>query len=273
MVRKLVIVEHNAKDFENRLWNDLGITACGFELGARVVNRTSLEHMRLGRPLHWLYARIIDRLTRTSCGRWTMGAPKFLPPTVPASGQFEVCRTLYFFGWLFRNPAGLAKYRDKLVAAFAPKESAARAINDLIASVPRGRTLVGIHIRQKPFKGFGSGEFLVPPVRVRQIVEEYLCEKKLRAGDVALVIATDESLPAGTFSGLASVVSVADAKTNLFLLSRCSVVIGTNSRFANLAAWFSNVPHIVTMDNSLDWEYYKNKNAYFENKYATFTHG
>ena len=51
------------------------------------------------------------------------------------------------------------------------------------------------------------------------------------------------------------------------------MVIGTNSTFGNVAAWLGDVPHVVTINEPIDWQYYRGKTAYFENKYATFAFG
>lgn len=272
-MRNIIIVEHRAKELANCLWNDLSIMAFGMSIGARVVNTTRLEHLRFWRFLHVLYARFVDVATRKTCGIWTTGTPKFLPPTVPLSKKFEACNTLYFFGWLFRNPVGLKKYRDVLINVFAPSTRIQNKIQNILATVPSNRIRIGIHIRQRPFKGFENGEFLVPLARMRTIVEEYLQEKTLNAKDVALVVVSDRSVPSDVFGGFTTVVSTEDEKTNLFLLSKCSAVIGDNSTFSNLAAWFGDIPHIVATEESMDWPYYEDKKNYFENKYATFTHG
>jgi len=163
-----------------------------------------------------------------------------------------MCDTTYFIGWLFRNPVGLERYRNEIVSAFLPKKKILKKIENVLATL-RGKRLIGIHLRQQPYKGFDDGSFLVSPARVRAIVDEYLHEKKLDAKEVAFVTVSDKY-----------------DVTNLFLLSKCSVVIGSNSTFSNLAAWFGDVPHIVQSNEPVDWEYYRKVTTYFENKYATF---
>ncbi len=260
LMKTLVVVEHRARELANRLWNDISIYAYGMEMGARVINTTFLEHIRFWRFLHVIYARAVDIATRRTCGVWTTGTPKFLPPTVPPSKKFEAYNTLYFFGWLFRNPAGLKKHRDALVAKFAPSKSVQEKINGIMNPLQSKHVRIGVHMRQRPFKGFENGEFLVPRARVLEIVKEYLLEHNIKKEDVALVEVSD-------------IGGHKDDLTGLHLLSKCDVVIGTNSTFSNLSAWFGNVPHIVTTNEPIDWPYYSDKSTYFDNKYATFTHG
>lgn len=272
-MRKLVIVEHRGKELANRLWNDMSMYAYGRETGARVVNMTFLEHVRFWRALHALYARVVDIMTRRTCSIWTTGAPKLLPPTAPLPEKYKECDTLYFFGWLFRNPLGLARHREAIISAFAPSKRVQKKIDDIMAPMRNAHLRIGIHIKQKPFKGFENGEFLVSPQRVRAIVDEQVREKALNAKEVALIVVSDREIPSAIFEGYTAIHSTENEKTNLFLLSKCDVIIGFNSTFSNLSAWFGNVPHIVTTEEPIDWEYYRNKTDYFENKYATFTHG
>lgn len=256
IMKKLVIVEHRAKELANRMWNDMSIYSYGMEINARVINTTFFEHIRFLRWLHIPYARCVDIITRKTCALWTTGMPKFLPPTAPLSEKHNACGTVYFFGWLFRNPIGIEKYRSALLKKFAPSKSARKKINEIIKPLKNKNIRIGIHLRQRPFKGFENGEFLILPARVKNIIDEYLLENSLNTEEVALVMASD-----------------ANEKTNLFLLSECDVIIGDNSTFSNLAAWLGNIPHIVITEGPVDWSYYKGKTSYFENKYATFTHG
>ncbi|MDP2655094.1 MAG: hypothetical protein Q8P17_00840 [bacterium] len=258
-MKKIIIVEHRAKELANCLWNDLSITAFGMSTGVHVINTTLLEHIRFWRYPHMFYARLVDVATRKTCGIWTTGTPKFLPPTALPPKKFETCNTLYFFGWLFRNPVGLERYRDKLLKLFGPHKRMRRIIDAILAPLT-GRVLIGLHLKLEPFQGFENGEFLVSPARVQEVVDEYLFEHHLKREDVALIEVSDRG-------------EQKDDLIGLHLLSKCSVVIGDNSTFSNLAAWFGNVPHIVATDEPIDWAYYEDKKQYFENKYATFTHG
>lgn len=224
--------------------------------------------MCVGKTLLSLYGSFLVR-ARASCVLLTLSSFVYLPPTLRSSIKPSTCDTTYFIGWLFRNPLGLERYRDKLITAFAPKENVLNTLKKILSPFS-GKQLIGIHLRQKPFKGFEDEHFIVPAVRVRTLVDEYVREKKLDTGDVALVIISDVEINPDTFKSYATHRSRGDTVSNLFLLSQCSVVIGTNSSFSNLAAWFGNVPHIVESHEPLDWEYYRNAMTYFDNKYATF---
>lgn len=249
-MKKLIIVKPNCRELANHLWNYISIYAYGLEIGAQVLNPSFCASF-ISKIFLSLYGSFLVRM-RATCTLLTISEVMYLPPTRPLATQKNQCDTTYFIGWLFRNPVGLERYRSEIISAFQPKESVLKKIEKNLAPFQE-KKLIGIHLRQHPYKGFEDGSFLVSSTRVRSIVDEYLRENKLATEDVELITVSDKY-----------------DMTNLFLLSRCSVVIGTNSTFSNLAAWFGNIPHIVATNEPIDWEYYRDKAIYFENKYATF---
>lgn len=289
---KYIIIKPNCREFANHLLNYVSIYAYGIETGARIYNPSFLKWHKyfnlskkeswltrvvssfpaingLWRMLCFLYGSYLIR-ARTSCVQLTLGMFVYLPPTKQLVSA-NVCDTTYFIGWLFRNPVGLELHRDALVAVFTPKEGVLKKIETSLAPFGAKR-LIGVHLRQQPYKWFADGSFLIPLSRVRMIIDEYLREKKLSADDVAIILVSDREIDRHVFMGYETYVSNDDEVTNMFLLSKCSAVIGVNSSFGNLAAWFGNVPHIVQSNGPMDWEYYRNPTSYFVNKYATFTH-
>lgn len=277
-MKKYVILKPGCREIANHLWNYISIYAYGLETGTRVYNpsffawhryfNSGKKGSRLWKTFLSLYGSLLIHV-RAKCVRVTFNAITYLPPTKSLSVSAQVCGTTYFIGWLFRNPVGLERYRDEIVSAFLPKKYILNKIGDVLAPLS-GKRLIGVHIRQQPYKGFEDENFIVSPARVRHIVDEYLCEKKLNTEDVALVIVSDRDIDQTLFSDFTTYISHEGEVTNLFLLSKCSVIIGTNSTFSNLAAWFGSIPHIVESNESIDWEYYRNITTYFENKYATF---
>lgn len=266
--KKLVIVKPGCKELGNELINHMSIYAYGLEVGARVINRSGYGYIGLLKVLHAVYARYIGK-RNAKCSLRAWRAPIFLPPTKQLPSA-QTCDTIYFFGWVFRNPIGLQKYREEILTAFTPDARAVGNIRSVVSSLPTERTLIGVHLRQRPFVGFPDSDFLVSASRVKQILEEYVREKNLDAKGVALVVVSDLSVPKETFAEYEHSIVYGNTETNLFLLARCSVIIGTNTTFSNVVAWLGDVPHIVTTKESVDWEYYRNKATYFENKYATF---
>jgi len=86
------------------------------------------------------------------------------------------------------------------------------------------------------------------------------------------VITSDGPINADEFPGLNVTVSKNNAVTDLFLLASTDVIIGSNSTFGAFASYYGNIPFIVMQKEKIDWEYYKNKDKFFENKYCTVAH-
>lgn len=290
-MKKLVIIKPNCKELANHLWNYLSIYAYGIETGARVYNPSFFawhRYFNLSKK-ESLATKLISSLPSLGgiwkmicslygsaligacahCVRLTLGITLHLPPTKPLVAQGKACDTTYFIGWHFRNVVGLERHQEALISAFMPKENILKEIRNTLAPL-QGKRLIGIHLRQEPYKGFEDENFLISPSRMRRILDEYLQENKLSAENVALVIVSDKPVAETAFGDFSTHLRYGNDVTSLFLLSKCSVVIGTNSTFSNLAAWFGNVPHIVESNNPIDWAYYRDATAYFENKYATF---
>ncbi len=264
MTKRIIIVRRNCHEFSNMLWNDMAICAYAFTVQAKIWNLATFETGPFA-VLHTMIARLLGKTA--SPAQYT-----FLPPTVPCVGKFAKTTTMYFFGWLFRNPEGFIRYRQKLLQKFGPTAREEARLKKILNTLPANRIVIGVHLRLTTYPDFPDGEFLVSAERVRMILAEYMCERNLVRDQVALVLNTDESTPE-VFDEFAKCVVRGNERTNFLLLSKCSVVIGTNTTFSNLASWFGDVPHIVTTKEPIDWNYYATREQYFENKYATFSFG
>jgi hypothetical protein len=200
---------------------------------------------------------------------WALGNFVALPPSasLPKSKS-----DLYFFGWKFRNPVGFSTYRTELVKIFEPQPNETRQIARCLAPYD-SRTRIGVYLKQKPFRHFENGEFLISLERVHALVTEYCTEKKLANENVVLILVADVPISKNAFPGFTTHQIAHTDRVNLFALASCSVVVGTNQFFPNLAAWFGNIPHIVETNEPVDWAYYRGKEHYFENRYATFAFG
>ena len=59
---------------------------------------------------------------------------------------------------------------------------------------------------------------------------------------------------------------------DLFILASRNTVIGSDSSFGAFGAYYGNIPHIVLQNDPMDWDYYREKTVYFQNKYCTLVH-
>jgi hypothetical protein len=270
-LKRIVILKYDCWLYANRLWNDMAIHAMGLELGAQVRPAPPMERSKILRPLYELYAQFMARVVHPTASMFAWGGTiRYLPPSAPLPEKYKRFRALYLLGILFRNPAGFEKYGKELRVRFGASAAMTERIKEQLAPLS-GRTYIGIEIRQRPFKYFPKGEFLIPLSRTKQVLEEYLWERGLQKDEVGLVIVSDLPLPPGLFAEYAHILGSGVPSFDFHLLAHTSAIIGTNSSTSNLPAWFGNVPHVVVLEAPIDWECYRDKTEYFENPYATFT--
>jgi len=55
------------------------------------------------------------------------------------------------------------------------------------------------------------------------------------------------------------------------LLAATDIIIGSDSTFGAFASYYGNLPFIV-FEKKIDWNYYKDKKYFFENKKCTTVH-
>jgi len=131
---------------------------------------------------------------------------------------------------------------------------------------------VGVHIRQGDYATWQGGAYFIQQIRVREILDEYLAEFAQDANTTCFVITSDGSVDEHFFDGLNIFISKGIAVADLYLLASCDAIIGSDSTFGAWASYYGNVPFIVMQKSEMDWEYYKNKRLFFENKYSTVVH-
>lgn len=300
-MKKLVILKHGGGELANQLWNYASIYAYGLESGAKVSNPSFFEYHRhfrfiedegaltkifslwfkdnigrrgnrrnrFWRTMYAAYSKLIASLHGNSLVSSvnSENKPVYLPPTAGIS--FPNRDTLYFLGWLFRNADGLKKYRKELIQAFSPAEHIAIKCNETIKSLKlHSERVIGIHIRQGDYKFFKDGRFLISEDRARKIVDEYISINGVDIDRTVFIITSDGPIDEKIWSGLNVKISKENSVTDLFLLSKTDVVIGSDSSFGAFAAWYGNIPHVIFKNEQMDWQYYKDKAGFSPNKYA-----
>jgi hypothetical protein len=94
-----------------------------------------------------------------------------------------------------------------------------------------------------------------------------LQSKNLNKKETVFLITSDGPIDPHLFFDLETHISQENAVTDLFLLASTLAIIGSDSSFGHFASWYGNIPHIVLKKQAIDWEYYKDKDKYFVNKY------
>lgn len=303
MVHKVIILKHGGGELANQLWNYMSIYAYGLERKIPVENPSFFEYHsffrflpneklptkafsiffrkfrrrshiinRVGRIKYALISRVIASL-KSSCvfsSQNNTNTVTYLPPTSPLPQRFETCDHLYFTGWLFRNPKGLEKYRNELTAVFTPRGSTLTRIETIVGNLRKsGKKVIGVHIRQGDYKTFKGGVYWIDQARMREVMEEYMRENSLSPDTISFILTSDGPIDEKIFNGLSVTISREDAVTDLYLLSKTDVIIGSDSSFGHFASWYGNIPHIVATKSPIDWSYHKDKRTYFKNQYCT----
>lgn len=309
--KKVVILRADGNELANQLWNYVSIYAYTLDKGYELTNPSFFEYgeyFTMPAPNYlfrifffipfknytkrktafqrkvWrkIYSWCTGIILRVSCDHVISYAspenrPFYLTPTKPSAGKLfhteQSNGRIYFDGWLFRNPIGLEKYRENIVEYFKPKHIIASNINKKIRELrSKFKHIVGVHVRQGDYSSWRGGTYLIPQMRVKEILDEYINSKNSIASEICFVITSDGFIDKSLFGNLNTVISKENAVHDLFLLSSTDVIIGSNSTFGAFASYYGNIPLIVMQKENMDWTYYTDKNTYFENKYSTFVH-
>lgn len=303
MPKKLVILKHGGGELANQLWNYASIYAYGLETGASVRNPSFFEYHyffrflknesvitklttriffstprrrshvlnRIQRSKYAVRAEITELFNskRVYSSENSLNQATYLPPSADLPARLEGQSKIYLSGWLFRNPKGLAKFGEQLRRAFLPEERIVARIDGIMTPLrARYERVVGIHIRQSDYAGFKDGRFILSQDRVRAIINEYIREYGIDATKTLFLIASDGPIDQSKFNGLNIYVSKENSVVDLFLLARTDIILGSDSSFGAFAAWHADIPHVIFKNDRIDWEYYKEKKAFFENKYS-----
>ncbi len=300
---KIIILRHGGGELANQLWNYVSIYAYGLDQNIEVRNpsffeyhsyfkllqyegvithffsfwfknfsgrRTSLR-ARFWRCAYSIYSHTLQSLTKSSVvsSENQNRTVTYLPPT-STSEFLKNKKRIYFIGWLFRNPIGINTFRERLIESFTPNKIIEKKVYGIISHLrQKYEHVIGIHIRQHDYKTFKGGFYFINQDRVKKIIDEYTKENNLDATTTLFLITSDGKIDESIFKDLNIYISKENAVTDLFLLSKTDAIIGSDSSFGAFASWYGNIPHIVMNQSYLDWEYYRDKKRYFENKYST----
>ncbi len=309
-MKKLVILRATGNELSNQLWNYASVYSYTLERKCRLENPSFFEYgnyfripapnlfvklffflpftnytkrknsfmRRLWRKSYEYYVKIIttDYEESILSSDNSKNNPYYLPPThedKELSALEKSFDTIYFDGWLFRNPIGLQKYMEEILTYFRPRQDIENGITAQIQKL-RGefKHIVGVHIRQGDYQTWRGGAYFVPQARVRDILDEYLRATNNSAPETCFVITSDGPVDTSLFGGLHIFVSMENAVHDLFLLSATDTIIGSNSTFGAFASYYGDIPHIIMTNETINWGYYTDKKSYFENKYCTMVH-
>jgi ADP-heptose:LPS heptosyltransferase len=201
----------------------------------------------------------------------------YLPPTQESSEKLKNLENsqsdIYFAsvsGGVFRNPVGINVFRQNIQQHFEPVADIKKSVENFMSPLRANyKYIIGVHVRQSDFKDFKSGKYWIPQQRAREIMSEYLGYTNKKHEETCFVICSDQAIDESLFQGLNNIVTKKSMGEDLFILSSCDAIIGSDSTFGHFAAYYGNIPHIVMKNEAMDWGYYKDKKSYTQNKYLT----
>lgn len=309
-MKKVIILKTTGGELANQLWNYASIYAYCLERGSTLENPAFYEYgnyftvptsslflklfffrsftnytkrkqsfkRRLWRKFYGMYVQAIISTHKDAIlvSDNKENNPLYLPPTSEDTRIVELEMkkdTIYFDGWLFRNPIGLQKYRKEILKYLKPREDIEKAVETQLQKL-RGayKNIIGIHIRQGDYKTWRGGAYFIPQIRVREILDEYLKISRRNSAETCFVFTSDGLVDESIFEGLHTFISSKNAVHDLFLLAKTDTIIGSDSTFGAFASYYGNIPFIVMKKETLDWGQYKDRKEYFENPASTFVY-
>ncbi|OGD32448.1 hypothetical protein A3C91_02305 [Candidatus Azambacteria bacterium RIFCSPHIGHO2_02_FULL_52_12] len=306
--KRIVILDHNRGRLANQLWNFMGIYAYCLEKGHALENHSFFDYAgffnipsprnlfvrffffsalakkkwyRRWRPYD-RYVAFMEKIFLKRVIFDDTANPFYLPPSQnhnqKQTRQIDFIETspytmLYTHGWLFRNPAGIEKYRNQIKEYFQPKELIIAKINSFLSPLrKRFKHIVGVHIRQTDYQKFAGGQYFFTQEEVRNMLDGYLRFSQRNTFDVVFIICSDGVVEQSAFDGLNIALPAGNMVEDLFTLARTDVIIGSNSTYGAFASYYGNIPFVVFERGNIEWEYYRDKKGYFENKKNALVH-
>ncbi len=310
-MKKVVILRSSGNELANQLWNYASIYAYTIERGYALENPSFFEYgeyfnisapnwlvrvifflpfrnytkrktafrRKVWRKLYQWYTSIIMWFfcDQTVSYESAENKPFYLSPSKETEGKLKELEQgdgdIYLDGWLFRNPAGLEKYQREVKEYFRPKSDIETRVQTQVQKLrTQSQTLVGVHIRQGDYQVWRGGTYFIEQKRVREILDEYIQNFVVDTTKTCFIITSDGPIDPAYFSGLSIVVSNDNAVYDLFLLASTDTVIGSDSTFGAFASYYGNIPFMVMQKEPINWDYYRDKTTFFNNKYSTMVH-
>jgi len=156
-------------------------------------------------------------------------------------------RTVFLYGWLFRDKPIVEKHIDIIRKVFKPVEPHySNVINHIKKSRIDTDILVGVHIRKGDYAKWKGGKYFyeneVYAKAMRSIKEQLPQDKR-----ITFLICSNEPINMADFEGLTIVTATNQFIEDLYELSLCDYIVGTLSTYSLWASFYGGVPlcHIL----------------------------
>lgn len=297
--KQIIILRHNGGQLGNQLLLYTSVYAYCLEKGYKCINYSFYEYnkyFQFKTPNFWIW--IFEKLSKLKFYKrriivyliykytsYTLQLLKrgvvvkddptdifFLPPTKTNNIKHQKIierienssdKLIYTDGWIFRNPLGLKKYRSQIIKKFKPKKEIIQQTNRFINQVKRDSFLVGVHIRQGEYKSknFMGGGWYFNEKEVVEILSHFLQKERINLKKVLFILCSDGPIDLSLFSGLNIKLGIGSMMEDLITLSRCNMIIGSNSTFGSFAAYLGKIPFFI-FDHKKNWVMGRDNNLF-----------
>ncbi len=276
-MKKVFVTGHNLGRLANQLWQYISVYAFCLEHNYQCINLAFFEYETAYDKLPKSYlSYVLNKIHIISLGF----SKKY--------GRYIGYIFLYFFSyliklfyrknalfisdWLYRNPKGIEKYRDKIIKTFRPSSPIwNRIVPEINTLRKKYKTVIGVHIRKGDYRTPAWKDKYFNDHDVGRILHEYLKTFILDSTNTCFLLCSDGPIDISEFKDLSVSISKGSAVEDLYKLSLTDMIIGSDSTFGAFASYYGNIPYMV-FHRSIDWNYYRKKTKYFENKYNTTVH-
>lgn len=276
--KQVIILRHNGGRLGNQLILYFSVYAYCLNRGFSLVNYSFYEYDRyfdLNNPkglstffyfvknlnlykahaityiIYKIFAGIIPVIYKGDSLREIAGAEFLLPPTenddpkqtMILSGIEESdLERIYVDGWMFRNPVGIKQYHQQIVNHFLPKKEIYREVKEFFKAISGNDRIIGVHIRHGDYKVFRGGSLYFSEEEVFEILKSFIEKKHLNLKKTKFIVFSDANIDLSIFKGLQVVAGPGKIIHDLFALSFCDEIIGSESTFGQCAAYIGNKP-------------------------------
>lgn len=177
----------------------------------------------------------------------------YLPPTLTRNSKHKKIiktiedsnnNTIYIDGWGFRNPTGLKKYHKQIIKIFSPKKEVLEKIDKFFEEIEEDYFIVGVHIRQGDYR-IVMQHWYFNEKEAAEILRAFLKKENRDPTKVLFILCSDEKINKSNFLGLNIKLGPGSMMEDLIALSKCKMIIGSNSTFGSYAAYYSNIPFFI----------------------------
>lgn len=158
-------------------------------------------------------------------------------------------------GWPFQAPKLLRNYHAHITAFFRPAASFQTQIDSFFQPL-HSRTVVGVHIRHGDYQFFEKGRYFYE-ISVYERLMLHLA--KHSPGISFLVCSNNRSVKSSDFVGLEVTMAPGHELLDLYLLAKCSFILGPPSTYSMWASFYGNVPlcSIANRDQAISFDDFK----------------